>query len=155
MVAVGVVEPGERLVEQRAQPVGRAGDLAFLLVLASPVLGMNIGAAGISTLPDRLTSKQGFLALERSFPGSGSDPAEIVVSMLGPAVYIDRPAPPGTAVIGGTAQQIIDQLGAYSRAGLDHAILLPSFAPHAGENTPVRAMEAMDFLASEVLPALQ
>jgi hypothetical protein len=58
-------------------------------------------------------------------------------------------------VVGGIAAQIIDQLGEYGRAGLHHAILLPTFAPHAGENTPARAMEAMDFLASEVLPALQ
>jgi RND superfamily putative drug exporter len=52
---------------------------ALLLAAASPVLSMKIGAAGIGTLPDRLTSKQGFLALERSFPAAGADPAEIVV----------------------------------------------------------------------------
>jgi len=58
----------------------------FLLVLASPVLGMNIGAAGISTLPDRLVSKQGFVALQRSFPGAGSEPALVVVQARGPGV---------------------------------------------------------------------
>jgi putative drug exporter of the RND superfamily len=53
---------------------------ALLVVLAVPVLGINIGAAGISTLPDSLTSKQGYLALQESFPGAGADPAEIVVA---------------------------------------------------------------------------
>ena len=53
--------------------------VALLLLAAAPVLTMNIGSAGISTLPDNLASKQGFVALERSFSGAGADPAEIVV----------------------------------------------------------------------------
>jgi RND superfamily putative drug exporter len=40
---------------------------------------MKIGAAGISTLPNSLVSKRGFLALERSFPAAGADPAQVVV----------------------------------------------------------------------------
>ncbi|MBD0290664.1 MAG: MMPL family transporter [Thermoleophilia bacterium] len=52
----------------------------LLLAAAAPALTMQIGAAGISTLPDRLESKQGFLALERSFPAAGAQPAEIVVT---------------------------------------------------------------------------
>ena len=51
----------------------------LLLAAAAPVISMNIGAAGVSTLPDSLVSKQGFLALEKSFPAAGSDPARIVV----------------------------------------------------------------------------
>jgi uncharacterized membrane protein YdfJ with MMPL/SSD domain len=51
----------------------------LLLAAASPVIGMNIGAAGVSTLPDSLVSKQGVLALEKSFPTAGSDPARIVI----------------------------------------------------------------------------
>jgi RND superfamily putative drug exporter len=63
--------------------VSAAVAVVFLLVLASPVLGMHIGAEGISTLPDRLVSKQGYLALQHSFPGAGSEPAQVVVE--GPA----------------------------------------------------------------------
>jgi uncharacterized membrane protein YdfJ with MMPL/SSD domain len=63
----------------RRPVVSLVAAVAFLVVLALPVLGMNIGAAGISTLPDSLTSKQGYLALQESFPGAGADPAEIVV----------------------------------------------------------------------------
>jgi uncharacterized membrane protein YdfJ with MMPL/SSD domain len=54
--------------------------VVLLLAAASPLLGMNIGAAGISTLPDSLVSKQGFLALERSFPAAGADPAQVVIA---------------------------------------------------------------------------
>ncbi|MBD0339065.1 MAG: MMPL family transporter [Thermoleophilia bacterium] len=53
---------------------------AVLLAAAAPALTMKIGAAGIATLPDRLTSKQGYLALERSFPTAGAIPAEVVVA---------------------------------------------------------------------------
>jgi putative drug exporter of the RND superfamily len=52
----------------------------LLVALALPVFRMDIGTGGVSTLPDRFVSKQGFLALERDFPGTTTDPAEIVVS---------------------------------------------------------------------------
>ena len=52
----------------------------FLLLLAAPVLGMAVGTSGVTTLPDRFLSKQGFVALERDFPGVTTDPVEIVVS---------------------------------------------------------------------------
>ncbi len=54
--------------------------VALLLVAASPLLGMKIGAAGISTLPDSFVSKRGFLALERSFPTAGAYPAQVVIA---------------------------------------------------------------------------
>jgi uncharacterized membrane protein YdfJ with MMPL/SSD domain len=52
---------------------------AALLLLAAPVLGMEVGTSGVSSLPDRFASKQGFLALEQDFPGATTDPVEIVV----------------------------------------------------------------------------
>jgi uncharacterized membrane protein YdfJ with MMPL/SSD domain len=52
----------------------------LLLALALPVLRIDVGTSGVTTLPDRFVSKQGFLALEESFPGTTTDPAEIVVS---------------------------------------------------------------------------
>ncbi|MBA3566489.1 MAG: MMPL family transporter [Actinobacteria bacterium] len=54
--------------------------LGVLVALALPILAMNVGTSGVSALPDRFSSKQGFLALERNFPGSTTDPVEIVVS---------------------------------------------------------------------------
>ena len=52
---------------------------ALLLAAAVPVLSINTGFSGLSTLPDRFPSKQGFVALNRDFPGTGVDPAQIVI----------------------------------------------------------------------------
>ena len=52
---------------------------ALLLVAASPAIGLKLGASGVSTLPDRLESKQGYEALARYFPQVSSSPALIAV----------------------------------------------------------------------------
>ena len=53
---------------------------ALLVALAVPTLGLSLGASGVSTLPNRLESKQGFEALARYFPQTSSSPALITVS---------------------------------------------------------------------------
>jgi uncharacterized membrane protein YdfJ with MMPL/SSD domain len=50
-----------------------------LLIMAAPVLGLRSGEAGVSTLPDRLAAKQGYLALNVAFPGQTTEPVEIVI----------------------------------------------------------------------------
>jgi RND superfamily putative drug exporter len=50
-----------------------------LLALAAPVLALRSGEAGVSTLPDRLAAKQGYVALNAEFPGETTEPVEIVV----------------------------------------------------------------------------
>src|SRR3954452_21833243 len=52
---------------------------ALLLAAAAPVLSIDTGQSGLSTLPDRFPSKQGFDALNRNFSGAGVDPAQIVI----------------------------------------------------------------------------
>jgi uncharacterized membrane protein YdfJ with MMPL/SSD domain len=52
---------------------------ALLIAAAVPVFGLNLGASGVSTLPDRLESKKGFEALARYFPQASSSPALIAV----------------------------------------------------------------------------
>jgi RND superfamily putative drug exporter len=52
---------------------------ALLLLCAAPILAINTGFSGLTTLPDRFPSKEGFDALNRDFPGVGVDPAQIVV----------------------------------------------------------------------------
>jgi uncharacterized membrane protein YdfJ with MMPL/SSD domain len=56
-----------------------AAGVTLMLALAVPVFGLNIGAAGISTLPDDLVSKQGFVALQHSFPAASAEPAQVVI----------------------------------------------------------------------------
>jgi uncharacterized membrane protein YdfJ with MMPL/SSD domain len=52
---------------------------ALLLAAAVPILSIDTGQSGLSTLPDRFPSRQGFDALNRDFPGAGVDPAQIVI----------------------------------------------------------------------------
>jgi RND superfamily putative drug exporter len=53
--------------------------VALLLAAALPILGMDVGNAGISTLPDDLASKRGYLALQRDFGGRTPNPVQVVV----------------------------------------------------------------------------
>jgi Acyltransferase family len=55
---------------------------AILLVMAAPVLGQRSGEAGVSTLPDRLAAKQGYVALNAEFPGETTEPVEVVIGCL-------------------------------------------------------------------------
>ncbi len=52
--------------------------VAAMLALAIPFFGLHIGANGVSTLPNSAPSKQGYLALERNFPGQTPEPVQIV-----------------------------------------------------------------------------
>ncbi|MGH3017961.1 MAG: MMPL family transporter [Gaiellaceae bacterium] len=54
--------------------------VAFLLALASPIFGMTTGTSGVSALPERFESRQGFAALEREFPQVTTEPTAIVVT---------------------------------------------------------------------------
>ena len=53
--------------------------VAVLLLAASPLLDLKLGAAGSSSLPDDSASKQGLIALERDFPAGATEPVEVVV----------------------------------------------------------------------------
>jgi RND superfamily putative drug exporter len=50
-----------------------------LLALAVPAFGLGIGTSGVSTLPDDLASKQGYIMLQRDFGAQSADPVHIVV----------------------------------------------------------------------------
>jgi uncharacterized membrane protein YdfJ with MMPL/SSD domain len=54
--------------------------VSLLLALAVPVFGLHVGTSGVTALPDRFESKQGYAALQRDFPGATADPVEIVVA---------------------------------------------------------------------------
>jgi uncharacterized membrane protein YdfJ with MMPL/SSD domain len=56
------------------------GFAALLIALAVPIFGLTLGASGVSTLPNRLESKQGFEALARDFPQLSASPALITVA---------------------------------------------------------------------------
>jgi RND superfamily putative drug exporter len=120
--------------------------VGVLIVLALPALTMKIGAAGIATLPDRLPSKQGFLALERSFPAAGAEPAEVAV-------------PSASA----EARARVDRLTAMLARDKDFgkADVLPSSdgamilvrVPVAADELSDRALNAVERLRHEYVPA--
>jgi uncharacterized membrane protein YdfJ with MMPL/SSD domain len=53
--------------------------VGLLLGAASPVLDLHVGTDSVSTLPDSLVSKRGFLSLQRDFPEATTAPVRIVV----------------------------------------------------------------------------
>ena len=132
----------------RRPAISLAAGVIVLLAAASPLLGMNIGAAGISTLPDDLASKQGFVALQRSFPAASADPAQIVID-----ARVSSP----------TIRRAIDRLERaladdprFGRASLevnpdgDLGVLT---VPLAGDALGDRAVEAVRELRADYIPA--
>jgi uncharacterized membrane protein YdfJ with MMPL/SSD domain len=57
-----------------------AGATALLVLCALPALRIEIGTSGVSTLPDDLAAKKGFVAIQRDFAGQTVDPVDIVVA---------------------------------------------------------------------------
>ncbi len=64
----------------RRPVVSLAAATLLLVLLTLPVLGLKIGTAGVSTLPDDLASKRGFLAIQRDFANQSVDPVQVVVA---------------------------------------------------------------------------
>ena len=63
----------------RRPVVSLVAAVTLLLAAAVPVLSLDTGTAGISTLPERFESRQGFELLNREFPGRTTDPVQIAV----------------------------------------------------------------------------
>ena len=119
-----------------------------LLILAAPVLGLRSGEAGVSTLPDRLAAKQGYLALNAAFPGQTTEPAEIVID--GDA---DAPA------IQTGIDRLREQLAGEPRFGRPAVETNPAggltvlTVPIAGDPLGEEAVDAVRALRSEHVPA--
>ena len=67
------------LAVMRRPAISLVGTTAVLLALAFPLLGLQLGAAGTSSLPDDTVAKQGLLALERDFPSGATEPVTVVL----------------------------------------------------------------------------
>jgi putative drug exporter of the RND superfamily len=123
-----------------------AVSIGLLLALASPVLGLEIGTNGVSSLPDRLESKRGFIELQRSFPEVTTDPVEIVVA----------------EGYGGNAQRALEQLRARladdARLGSGEVEVAPDRnaavlrVPVKGDSASSEAVEAVRELRADVIP---
>ena len=121
---------------------------ALLLALASPAVGLKLGASGVATLPDRLEAKQGYLALERYFPRSSAAPALIAVT--GGDV---RSAPVRRAIAKLRAELASDP--AFGRSDLRFASNGRTAAVGvlvSGDKTGPRALDAIRHLRSTTIP---
>src|SRR4051795_2542027 len=120
---------------------------ALLVALAVPVLSINTGQSGLSTLPDRFPSKQGFDALNRDFPGTGVDPAQIVIQ--------------GSVALA-PVQSALDQLkaslaaeaafGPATQTTSNHRDLVLLSVPVAGDADGPQATGAIRHLRSDLIP---
>jgi RND superfamily putative drug exporter len=107
---------------------------------------MDVGTSGVSALPDRFASKQGFVALPRDFPATSTDPAQIVVS------HASDPGVPAALT------ELRTRLAADPRFGpgkiersTDGRVALLS-VPVAGDASSTRATDAVRELRTELIP---
>ena len=112
---------------------------ALLLAAAVPLLSMNIGAASNDTLPDRLQSKQGLVALQRSFPAASAQPAEVVID-----------GPPTSPQIQAAVGRLRQELARDARFGRVHVARFPD-----GDLTVASVGIGADTLSDEAVRAVR
>ncbi|MCP9487299.1 MAG: MMPL family transporter [Gaiellaceae bacterium MAG52_C11] len=120
---------------------------ALLLAATIPLFSIDTGFSGLSTLPDRFPSKQGFDALNRDFPGTGVDPAQIVVQGdVGSA-------PVQTAIAELTASLANqDAFGSPAQPVSDGGDTVLISVPVAGDADGTAATAAIRHLRSDLIP---
>ena len=119
---------------------------------ARRVARLGDGYQTISSTPEMLAEQLARVRVE--LEKAGRDPSTIDVSMLGGIRLGDSPPGSPAPLIGGSAAQIVDQLGEYERAGLHHLIATP-WRVGATEQTPEQLIEGMQQLAEDVLPKVR
>jgi len=120
---------------------------ALLLSAALPVLAIDTGFSGLSTLPDRFPSKQGFDALNRDFPGIGVDPAQIVVEG-------DVTSAPVRSAIERLESSIAEQevFGPPTQAQSERDDVIVISVPVAGDADGTEATGAIRHLRADLIP---
>jgi RND superfamily putative drug exporter len=120
----------------------------LLVALALPVVRLDVGTGGVSTLPDRFVSKQGFVALERNFPATTADPVQIVVSNV---------SGEGVArTLGALRERLAAdrRFGEGELARSDNGEVALLTVPVQGDSSSPRAVEAVRELREETIPEL-
>ena len=120
---------------------------ALLLAFALPVLSINAGFSGLSTLPDRFPSKQGFDALNRDFPGTGVEPALIVIQGDASSAPVRSATEQLTASL---ADQ--DTFGPATQAASDGGGTVLLSVPVAGDSDGPEATAAIRHLRADLIP---
>jgi uncharacterized membrane protein YdfJ with MMPL/SSD domain len=122
--------------------------VGLLLAAAVPVLSLESGTAGISTLPDRFESKQGFVLLNREFPGQTTDPVSIVVEG-------DSASPEVRAAVEAFEAELARRriFGEATTETSPNGGLIVLTVPVAGDSVSAAAVEAVRDLREDVIPA--
>ena len=121
--------------------------VALLLAAAVPVLSLDTGTAGISTLPERFESRQGFELLNREFPGQTTDPVQI-------AVDGDANSPEVRAAVDRLEVELAGRpiFGEPTEETSPNGDLVLVTVPVAGDAVSTEAVEAVRDLRAEVIP---
>ena len=132
----------------RRPVVSLVAAVGLLLAAAVPVLSMDSGSAGISTLPDRFESKQGFLLLNREFPGQTTDPVRIVVDG-------DTTSPDVREAVEGLQTELGSReiFGEATTETSADGMLVVLTMPVAGDAVSSEAVAAVRELRDDVIPA--
>jgi RND superfamily putative drug exporter len=128
----------------RRPGISLALSVAVLLAAAAPIFGMHVGTSGVSALPDRFESRQGFAALQQNFPGATASPVEIVVTN-------------GTSRSATALQQLRGDLADNPEFGPGRIVRSPDgvavlSVPVRGDPSGDRAVEAVRELRSTTIP---
>jgi uncharacterized membrane protein YdfJ with MMPL/SSD domain len=132
----------------RRPALSLALSVVLLLAAASPIFGMHIGTSGVTALPDRFESKQGFAALQRDFPQATSDPVEIVVDKRAIEPAVQRAL---TELRGRLASDARFGPGTIERSADGRVAVLS--APVRGDPSGDAAVSAVRELRSAIIPA--
>ena len=117
-------------------------------IAARRVARYGSGYHTITSTPDQIADE--LQIVREEMDAAGRDMSELEVSMLGPLVLLDgdteavRGFP---AVVGGSRDEIVDTLGQYGEAGLDHALTIPAYRTPNWDVPPDQQMQAMAELA--------
>jgi uncharacterized membrane protein YdfJ with MMPL/SSD domain len=119
----------------------------LLIALATPAFGLQLGASGVSTLPDRIEAKRGFEALARDFPRASSAPALITVQGNVKSESVRR------AIARLRADLTSDPVFGRSELRITPSGDLAAIGVFvAGDKTGERALDAVRHLRSAVIP---
>ena len=130
----------------RHPAVSLVAAVALLLLATAPLLGLKLGAAGPSSLPDDTRAKQGLIALERDFPAGATEPVEIVAD--------NRGGPP----LEGQVERLRSRLESDPDFAADRATieegqeLIVTSVPLTTEASSEEASAAIDRLRDEYVP---
>jgi RND superfamily putative drug exporter len=120
------------------------GVSVLLLLVASPVVTLQTGTSGVSTLPEDLTSRRGFEALARDFPAGQSDPVQVVVVGDDGAAVAERLR---------MGIDAMPEFGTPTVTESDDGEAVLVSAPVAADPRGEQAVEGVRELRSEVVPA--